>query len=168
MTIDKFTNRNAPSAVFVEFKKWTGRRPGFDFGRKPLIEYNGSCVFAEIAILKMLKRDGWNGVWVSTYGGCNFLNTMPKSRKFSKYSKDIPEEKKELLEKIWKTGKTRACFDIFAWKKNEVIFCEAKRKSKDKLTLGQRKFIQAALACGIKNNQLTVVEWDFFGRLTGT
>ena len=164
MTIDKSkkeTSKNAPTVIFAEFKKWTGRKPVFDFGRKPLIEYKGRCVFAEIAILKMVEHDGWNGVWVSTYGGCNFLNTMPKSRTFSRYSKVIPQDKKELLEKIWKKGKTRACFDIFAWKNSRVIFCEAKRKGKDKLTVAQRKFIKGALACDIKKNQLMIIEWDF-------
>jgi hypothetical protein len=143
----------------ITFEKWLGQKPVFDFGKKPLINYKGKCVFAEIAILRMLIASGWNGVWVETYGGCHFLEVMPKSSKLSEYSVVLPEDKKVLLEKIWQTGKTKSCFDIMAWKGDDIIFCEAKRKGKDKLTVAQIKFIKAALVCGISTNQLLIVEW---------
>ena len=143
------------------FKKWTGKLPDFDFGNKPVINYKDKGVFAELAILGLLTDSGWNGAWVETYGGRHFLQDMPSSWKLSQQDVLIPADKMEMLQKIWKTGKTTACFDVFAWKDGEVIFCEGKHKGKDRLTKAQHKFIEGALVCGVKASQLLIVEWDY-------
>jgi len=48
---------------------------------------------------------------------------------------------------------TTACFDVFAWHENEILFCEAKEARKDRLTRGQEKFIEGALICGVSPDQ---------------
>ncbi len=82
--------------------------------------------------------------------GKNFLRTMPNSWKLTKSSISIPEDKENLLKNIWKIGKTTACFDVFLWNNEDILFCESKHRGKDKLTKAQTKFIEGALACGIK------------------
>lgn len=116
----------------IFFKKWAGKSPKFDFGKKPFIDYRGKPVFAELAILKLFINAGWDGVWVETYGGKNFLQDMPNDWKLAKHRVSIPKDKEDLLNKIWKTGKTIACFDVLAWKDNHVLFIESKHKGKDK------------------------------------
>lgn len=143
------------------FKNWVGKLPNFDFGKKPIVNYKGEGVFAEIAILRLLIDSGWNGVWVETYGGIHFLEDMPVGWKLSQHNISIPLDKKVILENIWETGKTTACFDVFAWKGNDVLFCEGKHKGKDRLTNAQTKFIEGALTCGVKTNQLLIVEWNY-------
>ncbi|MCX6754024.1 MAG: hypothetical protein NTV03_03150 [Candidatus Nomurabacteria bacterium] len=143
------------------FKKWLGELPNFDFGKKPVVNYKGKGVFAELAILGLLIDSGWDGVWVETYGGIHVLKDMPISWSLSPHNVSIPPDKEALLSNIWKTGKTTACFDVFAWKGNEVIFCEGKHKGKDKLTNAQTKFIEGALACGISAQSLMIVEWEY-------
>jgi hypothetical protein len=144
---------------YPKFLKWAGDPPPYGFGGKPLIDYKNECVFAELAILKMLFDDGWDGVWVETYGGCNYLQTMPLDSDLKKYSVPIPKDKKELLEKIWGDGR-RACFDVMAWKGEDIVFYEAKH-GKDKPTPGQLRFIENAIACGIKKEQLIIVHWSY-------
>ena len=144
----------------LNFPKWLGKLPNFDFGKKPIVNYKGKGVFAELAILEILIDSGWNGLWVETYGGVHFLKDMPTSWKLSSHNISIPPDREALLRNIWKTGKTTACFDVFAWKGNEILFVEGKHKGKDRLTKAQTKFIEGALACGISVQSLMIVEWE--------
>lgn len=171
--VEKFTTTDImtvvlPSGTSVDlpvchhlFSKWLGKLPNFDFGKKPMIEYKGKGIFAELAILGLLQESGWEGVWVETYGGVHFLKDMPSSWKLINNNAKIPQEKEDLLINIWKTGKTTACFDVFVWKDNEIIFFEGKHKGKDRLTNAQLKFIEGALSCGISTKSLIVVEWSY-------
>jgi len=145
----------------IAFKKWTDELPEFDFGNKPFVNYENQVVFAELAVLKIFTSSGWDGAWVETYGGKNFLQSMPSAWKLSQYNIPIPKDKEALLEKIWKIGKTTACFDVFVWKDDNILFCEAKHKNKDKLTNAQLKFIEGALACGIKEESFFIIEWEY-------
>ena len=145
----------------LTFSNWLGKLPDFDFGKKPIVNYKGKGVFAELAVLGLLIDSGWNGVWVETYGGIHFLKEMPTSWKLSQHNISIPPEKEALLRNIWKTGKTTACFDVFAWKDSKILFCEGKHKGKDRLTKAQTKFIEGALACGVSAQSLMIVEWDY-------
>lgn len=127
-----------------------------------MINYKGNAIFAELAILNLLKESGWEGVWVETYGGIHFLKDMPGGWKLAKNSVSIPTEKEVLLQNIFKVAKTTACFDVFAWKDNDILFCESKHKGKDRLTKAQTKFIEGALSCGIPEDSLIIVEWEYY------
>ena len=50
-----------------------------------------------------------------TAGGIHYLRSMPREWKVKSGGVSIPEEKELLLKRIWKAGKTKACFDVFAW-----------------------------------------------------
>lgn len=150
---------------YLAFQKWSGKLPCFDFGSKPIINYKGNGVFAELAVLRMFTDAGWEGVWVSTYGGIHYLNKRPTSWDLSLHNISIPSEKKDLLRDIWENGKTRACFDVFVWKDNNILFCEVKHKGKDKLTKAQSKFIAGALSSGVQMQSLLIAEWNYFTNL---
>jgi len=140
------------------FRRWSGS-PVFDFGRKPILDHNGEPCFAELVILRMLIGHGWNGAWVSAFGGTHFLRSMPKSRSLE--SEAIPADKEAILKTIWRTAKTTACPDVFVWQGSDILFCEAKAKlrRKDKLTNGQVRFIEGPLTMGISPESLLIVEW---------
>jgi hypothetical protein len=84
---------------------------------------------------------------------------MPKSWSLRDEHVSIPAEKEDILKRVWQTASTTACFDVFAWKDSEVLFCEAKRQGKDNLTDAQLRFIEGALACGIPLSSLLIAEW---------
>ena len=114
-------------------------------------------------VLRLLLDYGWDGVWGETYGGTHYLRSMPHTWSLKSEHTSISEDKEELLQRIWKTAKTTACFDVFAWHGNQLVFFEAKRTGKDKLTSAQIRFIQGALTCGVPPEALLIVEWeDFF------
>ncbi len=141
------------------FSRWRGNTQSFDYGGKPLLNHAGEACFAELVVLRLLLAAGWNGVWVETYGGIHYLSAMPQSWKVREGSIEIPDDKRELLANIWKTGATTACFDVLAWDGDQLYFFEAKHAGKDKLTLAQLKFIQGALACGVPFDHLVIAEW---------
>jgi len=74
------TSATLPVA-YPSFQSWTGKKV-FDFGRKPLLDYDGEVCFAELLILRLLFKSGWSGVWVEAYGGGRhvyYLQSMPAS-----------------------------------------------------------------------------------------
>ncbi len=141
------------------FSQWTGDAINFDYGKKPVLNYKGEPCFAELLILRMLLAEGWEGVWIEAYGGTHFLKTMPKAWNLKSEHVSIPEDKEALLKRIWKTGNTKACFDVFVWHEGQYLFLEAKRDGKDKLTSAQAKFIEGALACGVLPEHMIIIEW---------
>lgn len=164
---DGTTTVKLPSGVSIDipifhptFPMWHGIAPAFDFGKKPLLDLRGEATFAELVILRLFQSEGWDGAWIETYGGTHFLQGMPLDWKLKSGHVAIPAECEALLKRIWGKGKTTACFDVMVWKDDQVLFCEAKRKGKDRLTDAQYKFIDGALECGVKPEQLLIVEWD--------
>lgn len=156
-----------PSGVSIDipmchptFSMWKGTAPAFDFGNKPVLDFQGKPAFAELVILRLLQAYGWEGAWIETYGGIHYLQDMPADWKLQSGHVAIPAEREALLKRIWEKGKTTACFDVMVWKDDQILFCEAKRKKKDRLTDAQYKFIEGALECGIRPEQFLIVEWD--------
>jgi hypothetical protein len=142
------------------FSTWKGHPLKFDYGNKPILNYKGNAYFAELVILNIFIDNGWDGVWVGTYGGINFLKSMPQSWGLKPLSVPIPNDKEELLKKIQKAGGTKSCFDVFAWHGDKILFCESKHAKKDRINKPQLKFVQGALACGISPESLMLVEWS--------
>lgn len=143
-----------------KFELWDGTPVDFNFGNKPILNYKNEACFAELVILRMLFEHGWEGVWVETYGGTHYLRSMPQAWSLKSEHVSIPQEKEIFLKKIWQTAKTKACFDILAWKDDKLVFFEAKRSGKDRLTKAQERFIEGALACGVSLESLVIVEWS--------
>jgi hypothetical protein len=141
------------------FPRWTGAPPGFDYGGKPLLNYKGEAHFAELVILGMLLEHGWSGVWVGTYGGTHYLRNMPQKWSLRAQLVSSPTDKDAILKRIWKTADTPACFDVFAWRGTDLLFCEAKRQKRDRLTAAQLRFIDGALRCNVSPESFLVVEW---------
>jgi len=142
------------------FIRWKGKPLAFDFGKKPVVDDGGKSVFAELALLNLLRSSGWDGVWVSAFGGTHFLREMPSDWKLASHHVPIPKEKEDVLRRIWDAAGAKACFDVFAWKDSDILFCEAKY-GKDRLTKPERKFIEGALQCEVRSESLLIAEWSF-------
>jgi hypothetical protein len=125
------------------------------YGGKAVLDSGGKPVFAELAILEVLRKTGWDGVWVDTYRK-KFRRSMPPE------SCELPSRAEKLYERIRRAngGKTSGCFDVFAWKKGGYLFVESKRKSKDSIQKTQKAWVEAALASGIGIDSLLICEWD--------
>ena len=142
--------------VHLTFEKWSGIYPDDTYGNKTVLNFNDEPVFAELAILRIFQKDGWNGVWVDTYGR-KYRNSYWGNAPIA----ELPEEKQLLLNKIYKIAEINSgCFDVFCWNEDRVIFAEAKRQKKDKIRANQIKWLEAAFENGLKEDSFLIVEWD--------
>jgi len=159
-----------PSGKVVEvakvtpvFEPWTGQEVDDDYNGKAILNFYGKPQFAELGILQMFKRDGWDGVWVDTYHGKFRTQYWPKD------SITLQPEQELFLERIYKAAKSYyGCWDVFCWKDRDYVFAESKRHKKDKIQNTQTTWLQAALKCGVPIDSLLVVEWTLLENLQKT
>lgn len=125
------------------------------YNKKPVLDYNGERVFAEIAILRIFQNEGWNGVWVDS-----------SRRKYrTGYWNDdsivnLPKDKESILDDIYKMAGIRTgCWDVYCWKGNKVVFANSKRGSKDKGRHTEIRWLNGAFNYGLKEDSFLIVEW---------
>jgi hypothetical protein len=137
-----------------EFEAWAGK-PIPTYGGKAILELDGEPLYAELLVLRLLEKEGWQGVWVDSYRG-KFWTGMPHKTKAA----DLSEGRRALIDRIKnKAGRRGGCLDVFAWRGKKVRFVELKRKGKDSIRETQKKWIEAARSCGITMSDLLIVEW---------
>jgi hypothetical protein len=111
--------------------------------------------FAELGVLRIFERDGWQGVWVDSYRGKFRTHFWPAN------SVTLPKDKESLLNSICEVaGSEYGCFDVFCWKGKSYIFAESKRHRQDKMRDTQKRWIQAAIKCGVPRESLLFIEWE--------
>src|SRR5262249_23452301 len=59
---------DAIPSIFMRFPMWQGAPFTDDMGKKTaaMVELDGEHLFAELAILRLLEREGWEGRWIHT------------------------------------------------------------------------------------------------------
>lgn len=67
LTLPSGKEVSIPLVNNLTFNRWTGRHVYNTFGCKPIVEYDGSWMFAELAIMKMVVKAGWSARWVEVY-----------------------------------------------------------------------------------------------------
>jgi hypothetical protein len=163
--------------VIMRFPRWTGAPFVDDFGKKSaaMVELDGEHLFAELAVLRLLEKDGWNGRWVSTYSAGKEVwkyltewKDVPRDEQRTRPIEDT--EPRQLLARIAGFNKPRrykGCWDIFAWREAEFAFFQCKRaasKPGDLIGKDQQEWFRSALYVG--NRQVTeesfcFVQWDY-------
>ena len=137
------------------FKVWTGKPVSDTYGNKTILSFNGRPAFAELTILRVLQNDGWNGVWVDTYRNKYRTAYWPKNQV------ELPPEQQQLLQRIYKkAGSSKGCWDVFCWKEEVRLLTESKRKGYDRIRDTQRRWLEAAMECGLPLTSFLIVEWS--------
>lgn len=160
-TIDQVIDLSSGESVMVakaspEFLQWRGDPPADTFNGKPVVDYHGTPVFAEEYTLRSLEAAGWIGVWVNSYRR-EYLTSFAPSERMT-----LPIVQNNRLALI--AGSDRfptGCWDVFAWRGEEVLFAECKRKKRDKIRASQRQWLEKALAVGVAIESFLIVEWNF-------
>ena len=126
---------------------------------KPLVLVNNEALFGELAILRYLQMDGWDGVWIDTFHGRGrrkvFWSNLPPSGHGI-----LSVEAESLYDKIIvaNSGKSSGFFDVFAWKNGVFIFLEYKGEG-DSSNRNEKKWINTAIKCGIPPENLFFVTY---------
>ena len=138
------------------FRQWMGE-PVDTYGGKALVDAGGSPLFAELAVLDLLKKDGWDGVWFDGYRG-KFRTGMPSSSD----PVQLPAKQAQIWRRIVEAngGRSGGSWDIFAWREEDLRFVECKRRRKDRIKENQRNWFAAARSAGIPLDSFLIAEWD--------
>lgn len=139
----------------ISFSLWDGDAIKDSDGNKQVLKYKGSPLFAELVVLNILKDNGWDGVWVDSYRKY-FRISMPGDLK-EKY--ELPQIPAKLFKKITNQTGFKGCWDVFAWKGNEFLFVECKRKGKDKIRDSQLVWLETCLRHKMSLSSFLLVEW---------
>ena len=124
---------------------------------KPLVTVDDEALFGELAILRYLQKDGWDGVWVDTFhsrGKKKVVWSAMPPEGAGTMSKGAEELFDQIVEK--NGGKSSGFFDVFAWRGTEYVFIEYKGRG-DSPNKNESRWIGAALAAGVEPEQLFFV-----------
>ena len=162
-------------SVFLRFPQWRGAPFVDDLGKKTaaMIELDGEHLFAELAILRLLEREGWEGRWIHTTSKGEISTYLTEWR-------DVPRQEQKsrpiqhdgaraLLYAIADRSGNRynGCWSVFAWRENSYLFFDAKRQSpkeKETVKAAQAAWVRAALS--LRQQPMTardfaIVQWEY-------
>lgn len=138
------------------FRLWRGTAPSDTYRGKQVLDYDGRPAFAELYILWSLVEQGWQGVWIDTFG-----HRFRKGYWDQSPSLELPIEQASLLNRISGDGSSwSGSWDVFCWSGDRVLFLEAKWKSHDKLRRSQLRWLGKALDAGLRLSDFLIVEWS--------
>jgi hypothetical protein len=154
MTLPSGRSVSFPKAM-PTFAIWRGDPVEDNYGGKDILDFDGRPAFAEMVILRTLTNDGWQGVWVDTFGGgfrTDYRKGVP--------AEPLPPRPRSLPEEIWNLAKMPSgVWDVFCWRDDRVLFAESKRAKKDRIRANQRRFAESALNIGLPLDSFLFVEW---------
>ena len=140
---------------FLTLTPWKGASIPNTYNNKPVVDWNGEPVFAELAVLRLLQSHGCNGVWVDSYRR-NYRVGLPDVVD----PIEIPQKQKELIDSIRaKTGRSGGCWDVFVWKGDMMLFIELKRQKKDNIRETQIQWLEKSLDYGLTTENFAFIEW---------
>ena len=144
---------------FLTFIPWEGVPIPNTYNSKPVIDWNGEPVFAELAVLRLFQSHGWTGVWVDSYRRKYRIGLLDVAEPI-----ELPEKQKQLIESIRaKTGRHGGCWDVFVWKGDEMLFIELKRQKKDSIRETQIQWLEKSLDYGLMKENFAFIEWATSG-----
>jgi hypothetical protein len=146
--------------LFVRFGEASPNRlkPGAlpaSYVSKPLVTFSGAAMFGELAVLRWLELDGWDGVWLDTVHDRKNWRHMPtRSAPVT-----LPPAAQTLYDRIVEAngGRASGSFDVMAWRGDQVIFVEYAGPGEHAHTKNQLRWIDAALVAGVSVNDLLIV-----------
>lgn len=152
----------------LQLRQWRGQPILDTFGNKPLVDFAGRPVFAELCLYELFRLSGWEARWVETYGA-----PAARPNMFTDW-RDVPrkQQQHQPLPDTWVTellvsvaaqnnGRYGGCWDVMGWHGETVVFAELKRFRKDRVQATQLAWLEAGLKAGLQPENFLFVEWDF-------
>ncbi|MEO6150855.1 MAG: hypothetical protein ABIN95_03065, partial [Mucilaginibacter sp.] len=154
--------------TIISLKKWNGFPIANTFGGKGLIDFDGTPMFAELAILKIFNLSGWNARWIETYGAkptspYHFSNWLDCKLTEQPVDMITDENVMQVMNSMsnFNNNTFAGCWDIIGWLDNKIVFAELKRSKKDRLRNSQYNWLSAGLNHGLTSSNFLIVEWDY-------
>lgn len=121
---------------------------------KPLVSVDGDAMFGELAIVRWLEKDGWEGLWVDTFHRQQFWRGMPHKTAPVQPPAHVRARYDNIL--AANGGKPRGFFDVIAWRGDQIIHLEYKGAG-DISNRNEAGWIEAALRAGVPEFDLWFV-----------
>jgi hypothetical protein len=164
------------AGVHLRLPRWEGAPFVDDFGKKAagMVELDGEHLLAELAVLRLLERQGWSGRWVNTVGGggevWKYLThwaDVPRAEQRNRVLEE--EEPRQVLAGVARRARKRyaGCWDVYAWRGGEFAFLQTKRvtsSAKVEVSAPNADWLQTALLFGdqrITQDSFGFVQWDY-------
>lgn len=152
----------------LRFRPWKGATLAHTFGSKPLIDFGGRPVFAELCVYELFRLSGWDARWVETYGAPPsnpyLLTDWQDAPLKQQQPEPIPDASvASLIHTIaqFNEGSYSGCWDVVGWFRGSVVFTELKRRKKDRIRSTQPAWLAAGLQAGLQPKNFLIIEWDF-------
>ena len=123
---------------------------------KPLVIFDNQVFWGELAIVHTLINDGWQAVWVDTFHGRKFWQDMPNRARPVDLAQLEPNAHSLYQDICRENGGPGGFFDVFAWRKDEVIFLQYKDSS-DSANKNEPRWLESALKVGIPKTSLYLI-----------
>ncbi len=122
---------------------------------KPLVSVGGDAMFGELAIVRTLEQDGWEGVWVDTFHGRKFWRAMPHRSAPVR----LPPPARARYDAVVAAngGRASGFFDVLAWRGEQFVHLEYKGAG-DRPNRNEVGWIGAAIAAGVTPPELWYVQ----------
>jgi CRP-like cAMP-binding protein len=108
--VEKITEAISVPKCVCTFQRWRGKPVPDTYGGKMVLRYRNQPLFAELVVLRLLKQDGWKGVWVDS-----FRRKCRVSMPWIGKPIELDDREGAFLKKIRDTmGCCEGCWDVFA------------------------------------------------------
>jgi hypothetical protein len=119
---------------------------------KPLVQLGAEDIFGELALVRLLARDGWEALWADTFHG-KFWQGMPN------VSEPVrpPSHVADLYARVAdRKGGPSGCFDVIAWRGERIVWVEYKGPG-DRPNRNELYWLEAAIGAGVCDDDLMFV-----------
>lgn len=126
---------------------------------KPLVMVGNTPLFDELAIARILERDGWEAVWVDSYHSRKeplFWKDLPDRSNPTDLAKEAPAAFDLYNRIVIENNGRGGFFDVLGWRDGEFAFIEYKGAG-DKPNRNECRWIDAALISGVPESALRFV-----------
>lgn len=154
--------------VQLDLRPWQGTPMLDTFGNKPLVDFAGRAMFAELCVYELFRLSGWEARWIETYGAPaaqpKLLTTwreVPRQQQQHQPLTDTWVAERLASIAAHNKGSYAGCWDVLGWHSETIIFAELKRLKKDRVRATQPAWLEAGLKTGLKLENFLLVEWDF-------
>lgn len=161
--------------VSLRLPRWEGPPFVDDFGKKAsaMVELEGEHLFPELAILRLLEADGWEGRWVNTWGAkgevWKYLTRWEDLPREQQRTRNIEaEEPRRVLARIASSRRKRyaGCWDVYAWRDGQFAFLQTRRGAAGagEVKVDQADWLHTALLFGderITVDSFAFVDWEY-------
>jgi hypothetical protein len=137
------------------FRPGPGAPAGEERGRDLVFSQDG-LVSVESAVLRALRRAGWEGALIDASGqaGRGPGADAPEAER-------LPATATALLQRIGQaTGARKSAWEICCWRGDQVLFGKTKHSRREQFRAPELAWLEAALLSGLTQDSFLVIEWD--------